>query len=218
MRLTNKTIFTVLFFFTITCVNHQALAQKISLETGYFNPKRAGKVTSETYFDAIRIGALYEHDLKYNFGVQSGLLYNIGYSNKVQKYDITTDSVTFRTWSHALEIPLRIVYNQGLFKDFKIFGFAGPNIQIGFIQNQNVTSLLSESTSEFTGIQGGKYNLYKNNLNLINFQLGTGGGIQWREFILKSGYDWGLNNLDKTKRDKRLTQGNWYVSFAYQIK
>ena len=150
--------------------------------------------------------------------MQSGLLYNIGYSNKVQKYDITTDSVTFRTWSHALEIPLRIVYNQGLFKDFKIFGFAGPNIQIGFIQNQNVTSLLSESTSEFTGIQGGKYNLYKNNLNLINFQLGTGGGIQWREFILKSGYDWGLNNLDKTKRDKRLTQGNWYVSFAYQIK
>jgi len=53
-----------------------ANAQKITLEGGYFNPKRVGPITSETYFDAIRLGATVEYDLKYNLGIQSGLLYN----------------------------------------------------------------------------------------------------------------------------------------------
>ena len=218
MKQTKKVFSKILFYLVIVCVSQQLTAQKISLEAGYVNPKRSGKVTSETYFDAIRIGGIYEHELKYNFGVQTGLLYNIGFSNKIQKFDSSTDSVTYNTWSHAFEIPVRIVYNQGLFKDFKIFGFAGPNIQIGFIQNQKVKSTLSTSMNEWAGIEVEKHNLYKNNLNLINLQLGAGGGVQWREFILKSGYDWGLNNLDKTKRDSYLTQSNWYVSFAYQIK
>ncbi|OJV40501.1 MAG: hypothetical protein BGO29_10310 [Bacteroidales bacterium 36-12] len=189
---------------------------KITLETGYFNPKRIGSQTSETYFDAIRIGALYEYNLKYNFALQSGLFYNIGYSNKTQKY-ISTDSVVYKTWSHALEIPIRVVYNQPLFKDFKIFGYAGPNIQIGIAQNQKVISNLTAPLESMTGIQSGNNNLFKNNLNLVNFQLGAGGGVQWRQFILKSGYDWGLNNLDKTKKDY-IHQGQWYVSFGYQIK
>jgi len=211
-----QTIFSAILF-TLLCFTGQLYAQKITLEGGYFNPKRTGQSTSETYFDAIRLGGQAEFDLKYNFGFQTGLFYNIGYSNKIQKYGVVKDSVVYNTWSHALEIPVRIVYNQPLFKDFKMFGFAGPNIQIGIIQNQRVKSDLSEYLTNETGIQSGKYNLYKNNLHRINFQLGAGGGVQWRQFILKSGYDWGLNSLDRTKND-RITQGQWYVTFGYQLK
>lgn len=205
------------FFFALFCFTGQLNAQKITLEGGYFNPKRAGQSTSETYFDGIRLGGQAEFDLKYNFGFQTGLFYNIGYSNKIQRYAVSSDSVIYNTWNHALEIPLRIVYNQKLFKDFKIFGFAGPNIQIGLVQNQKVDSYLSEYMATYTGIQSGKFNLYKTDLYRINFQLGAGGGIQWRQFILKSGYDWGINSLDRTKND-RITQGQWYVTFGYQIK
>lgn len=210
----SKLIYIVIFsvFLGVSFMNAQ---NKITLEGGYFNPKRVGAQTSETYFDAIRIGSLYEYNLKYNFALQSGLLYNIGYSSKTQKY--LTDNVMYKTWSHAWEIPVRVVYNQPLFKDFKVFGFAGPNLQIGFIQNQKIISNLNSTLETMTGIQSGNFNLYKNDLNIINFQLGAGGGVQWRQFILKSGYDWGLNNLDKTKKDK-VYQGQWYVSFGYQIK
>lgn len=195
-----------------------ANAQKIMLEGGYFNPKRVGPTTSETYFDAIRLGATVEYDLKYNIGIQSGLLYNIGYSNKMQRYAVSGDSVTYNTWSHALEIPVRVVYNLPLFKDFKIFGFAGPNIQIGLIQNQKVDVGLSDELVNMTGLQSGDFELYGDKkINRINLQLGAGGGVQWRKYSVKAGYDWGLNNLDRTKADK-VKQGNWYVTLGYQIK
>lgn len=207
-----------LIFFLVTISILSVNAQRITLEGGYFNPKRVGPVTSETYFDAIRVGALAEYDLKSNFAIQSGLFYNIGYSNKMQRYAVSGDSVVYNTWSHALEIPVRVVYNLPLFKDFKIFGFAGPNIQIGLIQNQQVDASLSDELELLTGIQSGKFELYgQEKLNRINLQIGAGGGVQWRKYSVKGGYDWGLNNLDRTKADK-VRQGNWYVTFGYQIK
>jgi hypothetical protein len=212
-----KQTFISTVFLISLCFTGQLFAQKITLEGGYFNPKRTGASTSETYFDAIRVGAQAEFDLKYNFGFQTGLFYNIGYSNKIQKYAVSSDSVIYKTWSHALEIPLRIVYNQPLFKDFKVFGFAGPNIQIGLFQNQNVNSNLSAYWVTATGIESGKFNLFKNDLYRVNFQLGAGGGVQWRQFILKSGYDWGINSLDRTKND-HISQSQWYVTFGYQLK
>jgi hypothetical protein len=207
-----------LIFFLVTICILSVNAQRITLEGGYFNPKRVGPVTGETYFDAIRVGALAEYDLKYNFAIQSGLFYNIGYSNKMQRYAVVGDSVVYNTWSHALEIPVRVVYYLPLFKDFKIFGFAGPNIQIGLIQNQQVDAGLSDELEQRTGIQSGKFELYgQEKLNRINLQIGAGGGVQWRKYSLKGGYDWGLNNLDRTKVDK-VRQGNWYVTLGYQIK
>lgn len=206
----------ILFLVTLGIIS--ANAQKITLEGGYFNPKRVGPSTSETYFDAIRVGAMVEYDLKYNIGIQSGLLYNVGYSNKMQRYAVSGDSVVYTNWSHAIEIPVRVVYNLPLFKDFKIFGFAGPNFQIGLIENQTIEAGLSDALTEMTGIQSGKYELYsQEKLNRINLQIGAGGGVQWRKYIIKSGYDWGLNNLDRTKADK-VRQGNWYITLSYQIK
>lgn len=194
-------------------------AQKITLEAGYFNPKRFGDFTSETYFDGVKIGAMAEFKLKYNFGFQTGLLYYNAYSNKVQKFSMEGDSVVYNTWTHGLEIPLHIIYNQKLFKDVSIFGFAGPNIQIGINQNLWMTETLSTSLENLTGITAidGAQNLYQSKLQRINFQLGAGGGVQWKQFILKSGYEWGINNLDRTGVDY-VTQGHWYASFAYQIK
>ena len=129
------------------------------------------------------------------------------------------DSVVYNTWTHGLEIPLHIIYNQKLFGDVSIFGYAGPNIQIGINQNLWMTETLSTSLENLTGITAvdGAQNLYQSKLQRINFQLGAGGGVQWKQFMLKSGYEWGINNLDKTGVDY-VTQGHWYASFAYQIK
>ena len=196
-------------------------AQTISIEAGYFNPKRDGASYNKMYFDAVRLGATYTYDWKYNLGFQSGLLFNTGYSHNVQRYSMRGDSVLYRTWDFGLEIPIRAVYHVKLFKNVKLFGYAGPNIQIGLFQPQRIDVNLSPVLTEMTGIQSGTFNLYTsdlqpNGINRLNLQLGTGGGIQWKNYLLKSGYDWGLNNLDRTKRD-RITQGQWHLTFGYQF-
>lgn len=218
MKQTLNFISKLAFFLIFFVAAQQLNAQKVFIESGFLNPKRVGKQTSETYFEAVRLGGLYEHELKYNFGLQSGLLFTTSYSHKLQLHAELSDTIKYSTWAHGLDIPLRVVYNQPIYKSFRLFGFAGPNFQIGLVQNQNIKSYLSEEMQAIHNIQSGKYKLHTDQINRFNFQLGAGGGVQWRQFIVKGGYDWGLNNLDKTKNDKWLTQSNWYVSFMIQLK
>lgn len=207
-----------LLFFLLFLATSVLNAQKITIEGGYFNPKRLGDITSKTYFDGVRVGAMAEWELKNKFGIQTGLLYYNAYSHKVQKYP-SADSVVYNTWTHGFEIPVRLTYQLKLFKDFHVFGYAGPDFQLGLAQNQWMTSTLESNWANFTGIKptGDVLKLYPDKISPLNIQLGAGGGVQWRKFILKSGYDFGLNNLYKTGTDY-VTQGQWHVSFAYQIK
>jgi hypothetical protein len=214
---------TILFISILIGLSAMSLnAQNITLEGGYFNPKMQGPNTGETYFDAIRLGGTYTYNWKYNLGFQTGLLLNTGYSHKIQRYSMSGDSVLYRTWDFALELPIRAVYKLKLFGDVSIFGFAGPNIQIGLVQNQQREANLSAALTQLTGITSGAADLYTagaaaNGIHRINLQLGAGGGVQWKDYSVKSGYDWGLNNLDATGRDY-VTKGQWYVTLGYQIK
>ena len=201
-----------LFISIFSAVN----AQQINLEAGYFNPKQYKTTAGENYFDAARVGASVFLPWKYNFSLQTGLLYNIGLSTKKQLFPHDY-SVNYTTWSHGLEIPLRAQYTLPLGKQWSLFGFAGPNIQIGIIQNTQIDANLSAILTQMSGIETGKINMYQDNLHRINFQLGAGGGIQWKKYILKGGYDWGMNNLNKLS-DARIYQKNWFASSGYQIK
>jgi hypothetical protein len=196
-------------------------AQKLYIEGGYLNPKRYGADTSEDYFDAVRVGVLYEHVLPYNFGVQTGALLNTGYAHKIQRFGIGTDKVEYSTWNYGIDIPVRGIYHQKLFWGLSMFAFAGPNIQLGIYQPQEVNASLSDIYTEILGISSGTRDLYTykddKGVRRINLQMGVGGGLQWRKYALKSGFDWGLNGLDRTGRD-RVLQRNWYVSFVYQLK
>ncbi|MCE1156239.1 MAG: PorT family protein [Bacteroidales bacterium] len=208
-----------LLLLTLLSVSFSLSAQKIFLEGGYLNPYRYGEKTSDYYFDAVRFGVLAEYDLKYNFGIQTGVLLNTGYSHKYQLYGQTPDSIEYTTWNIGIDIPARIVYHQKLFWGISMFGYAGPNFQIGLAQPQKINSNLSELYQQLTGISSGSRDLYTHNegIRRINVQLGAGGGFQWKKYILKGGFDWGINSLDRTGYD-RVLQRNWHVSFVYQLK
>jgi len=72
----------------------------------------------------------------------------------------------------------------------KVFAFAGPNLNIGLAQQQKIQADLSNTWSAYTGITSVNYgdndlykdnNFYKNALiSRINFQMGAGGGVQWK--------------------------------------
>jgi hypothetical protein len=208
-----------LLLLTFLTVSISLSAQKIYLEGGYLNPYRYGAKTSDYYFDAVRLGVLYEHNLKYNFGIQTGALLNAGYSHKYQLYGQTPDSVDYTTRNFSLDIPAHLVYHQKLFWGISMFGYVGPTLQIGLFQPQTINSNLSEAYTQLTGITSGERDLYSydQGVRRINLQLGTGGGFQWKKYILKGGFDWGINSLDRSGYD-RVLQRNWHVSFVYQLK
>jgi hypothetical protein len=193
-----------------------ANAQKYRLEVGYNNPVRFGSEVSSTYFNGIRIGGTAEFDLKNNFSLLTGVLYNIVYSDKLQMYP-NADSVTFKTIGHFLDIPIQVNYTYPINKNLKVFGFAGPNINIGLYQSRKTTSTLSDALNTYNGVFPGKVDLYSSSIvNRLNLQIGVGGGVQWKKYQLKAGYDFGLNKINRTGSDSQHQSG-WFVSLAYEF-
>ena len=196
-------------------------AQTYRLEVGFVSPKQSGAELSTNYFNGGRLGVTAEFGLKHNFSLLTGALYSLVYSNKVQYYS-STDSVTYKTFGHSIDIPLRLTYTLPLSKNLKVFGFAGPNINVGIAQPRKTTAVLSSSLREvieFVNVPtNGTEDLYKSAMiSRINFQMGAGGGVQWKNYQLKGGYDFGINSINKVDTSKLFRQGGWYVSLVYQF-
>ena len=197
-------------------------AQTYRLEVGFVSPKQSGAEFSTNYFNGGRLGVTAEFGLKHNFSLLTGALYSLVYSNKVQYYS-STDSVTYKTFGHSIDIPLRLTYTLPLSKNLKVFGFAGPNINVGIAQPRKTTAVLSSSLvqviDEFGNVPtNGTEDLYKSAMiSRINFQMGAGGGVQWKNYQLKGGYDFGINSINKVDTSKLFRQGGWYVSLVYQF-
>ncbi|MDR3653878.1 MAG: outer membrane beta-barrel protein [Paludibacter sp.] len=196
-------------------------AQTYRLELGVNNPQRYGNVTGLiNYFDGIKLGGTAEYKLKNNFSLLTGALYNFVYSNNFQG-NPNSVGVTYTTTGHFLDIPLRLTYTYPLNKNLKIFGFAGPNLNIGLFQNMKITSTQTYDSSNPFYVQPRSVDLYNGSdpvyqLNRLNLQIGLGGGVQWKKYQLKAGYDFGLNNLNKLSSGN-LNQKGWYISVAYQF-
>jgi hypothetical protein len=207
----------VLALLAVVCI---ANAQTYRLEIGYNNPKRFGSGVSSTYFDGVKLGATAEYKLKNNFSLLTGVLYNFVYSDKIQGYPSSAEA-KFRTTGHFLDIPARAIYTYPLSKSLKVFGFAGPNLNIGLAQNLKINSTLTYPSTSPLFIQSRSIDLYGGSdadyqLNRLNLQIGVGGGIQWKKYQIKATYDFGLNNLNRTSSGN-LYQKGWYISVAYDF-
>lgn len=204
---------TVALVFSISTIIAQTTFR---IEAGSVNPRRFGTSESATNFNGIRLGGTADFKLKSNFSLLTGALYSVVYGSKVQKYS-PSDSVTYSTFGHYIDVPLRLTYTYPVANYLKVFGFAGPNLNIGLAQPQKVTAELTDELKSFTGINTGNYDLYKNAvINRINFQLGAGGGIQYKNYQLKAGYDFSVKSINAVDTGK-LFQNSWYISLSYQF-
>lgn len=204
-----------------TVKNRTTSARTYRIEIGSTNPKQYGSQFSTTYFNGGRIGATVEFDLKHNLSFLTGALYSLVYSNKVQNYTVS-DSVRYKTFAHSIDIPLQINYNLALGKNLKLIAFAGPNLNIGLAQPQKVQVYMSDVQKGFypniTNKEYGDNDLYKNALiHRINFQMVLGGGVQWKDYQVKGGYNFGINSINRIDSSLSLRQSGWFVSVAYQF-
>jgi len=192
-------------------------AQTYRLEVSYNNPVRTGSGISSTYFNGIQLGGTGEYNLKNNFSLLTGVLYNFVYSDKIQK-GANSQDVTYKTQGHFLDIPIRLVYTYPLNKNLKVFGYGGPNLNVGLFQNLKITSTQAYASTSPFYIQPRSINVYNSSdsqyqLNRLNLQIGLGGGVQWKKYSIKSGYNFGINNLNKLDTGS-MHQGGWYITLG----
>lgn len=229
-----KNIKKISFVFVFIMSTLGLAAQKYSVEAGYVQQQRYGKQFKTDYFDGFKFGANIEFDLKHNFSLLTGGMYQFLYSNNIQ-YFATHDSVNvkYRTMSHSLEIPLQVNYSLPLSKNFKFFAYAGPNISIGLFQPQRVRAsipvelkaqldeLIPKNMKPFIRTESAEFSnndLYnKSIIQRINLQMSIGGGAQYKNYRLKSGYDFGINSINKVDSNNILRQRGWFVSLVYQF-
>lgn len=193
------------------------------LDIGYKNSglrssRFEDKDTSTTYYNSFRAGLNVElTSSKFkNVSLLSGVLFNVVYSNKLQNYK-QYSYVQYFSYGHSIDIPLRLQYNIPFNKNLSAFVYGGPNLNIGLKRVRGIVSTLDSTSIYFTGITSKSENLYKESLlNRLNLQVGLGAGVQWKKYILKSGYDFGVINLN-SGTTRKLYEGGWYVSFGYEF-
>ncbi|MFW9598147.1 MAG: outer membrane beta-barrel protein [Paludibacter sp.] len=204
-------------------------SQKFGIEAGYVQHERYGDQFKTTYFNGAKLGLNVEFGLKNNFSLLSGALYSVVYSSNTQNYTVS-DSVNYKTFNHTIEVPLHLQYTLPVSKNLKFFAFAGPKLNFGLAQPQKVTVVLSgdhvlptipDNMKPFMRTESESYSdndLYvKSIISRINLQMSVGGGVQFKNYQLRSGYDFGIHSINKVDSGSMLRQRGWYVSLVYKF-
>lgn len=201
---------------------------------------RSANSTYENLFmHGSRVGVTADFMLPHRFSLQTGLLYTFTTGQATQKWGAmsyedysTVDPVTMkahtgnihhRLYEHQLTIPVRAYYNIHLWKDLNMFFFTGPQIHIGMGLKDKVSADITDKSRAWlqsVGQPTSTYDRYKEKeLHRVNVQWGLGGGFEWNRYRLTAGYDFGLNNLVRTKRigGQKMMEWGWAIGFAIRV-
>lgn len=211
--------------------NDYSFSTTYRIEAGYTQDWQYSKSTSypDMYLHGAKIGATVDFNLPYHLSVQTGLLYQINYGSSEQHWPtmnseyISAEYLEHRILKQSITIPIYATYTQKLWKELALYFYTGPQFSIGIAQKDKIGNHVDDETGawlEANNIPMETYDKYKENeLRRFNLQWGLGGGIQWANYRLYSGYNFGLNNLVKSKsnylRNSQLWEWNWFVSFSY---
>lgn len=207
------------------------------IEAGYVQLNHRTQDTSALYLHGLRVGATVDFVLPHNFSIQTGALATLAYGiNKQHWPSISTNPNGSMDYENAqvnslqhnilqlqLTIPVRAYYNITLWRELRMFFFAGPQLQIGLTSYDWIKNNMAATTTQWAESQGilttnhDKYT--EKELYRTNIQFGIGGGLEWNRYRLQAGYDFGLNNLIRTSviPNQRLNEWGWMVAFGYRL-
>ena len=200
------------------------------LEVGYAQDQQRSRNLTypDMYLHGVRLGATFTFNLPIHFSLQTGVFYTLLYGRQQQHWrsqdapTVQEEYIQHRVLAHNLTIPVRCFYTIPLWKQLNLFFYTGPQLHIGLAQNdylQNHLSPKTESWLKTQNIPTEPYDRMDSELMRANIQWGLGGGLEWDRYRLQAGYDFGLNNLVRTKlvANQQMWEWGWYVSFGYRF-
>lgn len=220
-RLNTLTLLTLLLFINIQA---SATSKQDSIPTiqyritaDYGQSFQYGQQSVTSPYHILRGGMHIDIPIKHRFSIETGLKYNYVFGKKTQRYP-HSGVAKYNYTGHLIDIPVRIHYTLPIFWGLKLFAYAGPNLNIGLAQQQtiNFTQQQVTPTLALPYPTSGTYDAYANTHNRFNIQIGAGGGIQWKKFRIRSGYDWGINNLHKGTDITERMKG-WHIGIEYEF-
>lgn len=197
-------------------------------EVGYAQNQQRSTYVPNPFLHGIKLGATFDFNLPLHFSIQTGLDFVTTYGRIQQHYrSVDLENLQVEYLGHGinqyyLELPIRLYYNQKLWRDLNLFFYTGPAFDFGLAQLDFVHDHLSDPTRAWLEKQQvpiADYNRYDNELYRVNVRYGLGGGLEWGPYRLVAGYDFGLNNLLKQRlvSGAKMNEWGWHVSFAYRI-
>jgi len=200
------------------------------VEVGYVqHQQRAEKILfPDMYLHGVRLGGTVTFKLPLHFGLQTGVAYTLLYGQNEQHWrsmnnvSLQKEYINHRVLAHNLTIPVRAFYTVPLWKELNLFFYTGPQLHIGLSQMDYQEAYLSDEVKSWLDGQGvatSQYDRMTDELVRANIQWGVGGGLEWAQYRLMSGYDFGLNNLVNHPKlaGQKMTEWGWHVSFCYRL-
>ena len=200
------------------------------IEVGYVQHQQRARDISfpDMYLHGVRLGGTATFALPRHFDVQTGLIYTLLYGRNEQHWrsmdavSVQKEYINHRVLEHNLTIPVRVYYTVPLWRELNLFFYTGPQLHIGLAETDYMETHLSDGTKTWLdgqGIKTSPYDRMSDELVRANIQWGVGGGLEWAQYRLQSGYDFGLNNLVRHPKisGQYMSEWGWFVSFCYKF-
>ncbi len=197
-------------------------AQRPSINIGYVNTNNNAKIASnilglkveakdEIVLDGITAGFDWDVLIANFIGVSTGLNYTYAFRNQ----NIVGNSY-YRYNYHILDAPVRFMLSLPITNDgdLRLLLYAGPKFAL---------SIAGVGQAYVNGKKSGdSQDLYadSNYRSRFNLYVGPAVGLQYKNVILKGGYDFGLMNLNRnsnTKDNYKVNQEQWYIKLGFAL-
>lgn len=189
----------------------QAKAQLIA-EGGYMHAFESANTLYRTPSQGgLFVGARYHFNLE---DLMDGLYADPGLNLSILSGKAQLENVILSNWSSreiALNMPLHVGYKYEILSDFSVYGFLGPTLQLGLMNN-----IIDRNDNASK-----RYNMYKDNglgsapRTPFNLYLGLGGGIEVAQhFRVNVAFDFGLLNLT-TMSNARIRRNILKIGVGY---
>ena len=200
------------------------------LEIGYVQHQQRARDISfpDLYLHGVRLGWTIDFRLPLHFSIQTGLIYTLLYGKGEQHWrsmdavSVQKEYITHHVMEHNLTVPVRMYYTIPLWRELNLFFYTGPQLHIGLAEPDYMQTHLSDGAKtwlESQGVKISQYDRYSDEILRANIQWGLGGGLEWAQYRLQSGYDFGLNNMIHHKQLSKqyMSEWGWFVSFCYKF-
>ncbi len=161
---------------------------QVGLQAGYSSSKDA---ESNSSLSGFHVGPTFNLGIQGPISLQYGLLYNY-LTTKNDYWGLANATTT----AHRLDLPVRVAASFGIGNGLSAFVFGGPNFNFGLSQTTKVESGIG--SVEASNIYSREMSDGKKLYSPFDVQLGVGGGLQYNNFGVKVGYDWGMLDRDNS--------------------
>ncbi|MGC3977076.1 MAG: porin family protein [Paludibacteraceae bacterium] len=179
------------------CVALMGFAQDKKTEFGvqggysYNMPKGTDYDAVTGNSNGFHVGPVVNFNINEALAFHTGLLYN--YFKSTQKIIIVLNNWTqYKTYTHQLDMPLRLQYSIPLADDLQVRLLAGPSLDFALNKYVNKEIVVDKKVVEKLTEKGD--NLYSdhNTYSPLDLQFGIGVALHYYHFSVMAGYDWGL--------------------------